>query len=120
MISVSLVRAQIETRMPSAFALYKRPERMAIPTGISSIDELTGGIPMHALTEICGTGKTSVLLSLLARASHDHYCALVDAGDAFDPITAESAGVDLSRLLWVRCGKTKQMHWDRGCCRFPR
>jgi hypothetical protein len=53
-------------------------------------------------------GKTSVLVSVLAQASHEHYCALVDASDAFDPATAQAAGTDLSRLLWVRCGKTKQ------------
>ena len=63
---------------------------------------------MNALTEIYGVGKTSVLVSLLAQASHEHYCALVDASDAFDPITAEAAGTDLSRLLWIRCGKTRQ------------
>jgi hypothetical protein len=108
MMSASLLRAQIETRMPSAFALYKRPERNTIPAGIPVLDEATGGIPKHALTEICGVGKTSVLVSLLARASREHYCALVDAKDAFDPITAASAGVDLSRLLWVRCGKSQQ------------
>jgi hypothetical protein len=27
----------------------------------------------------------------------------VDAGDCFDPASAESAGVDLARVLWVRC-----------------
>lgn len=63
---------------------------------------------MHAMTEICGVGKTSVLVSLLARASREHYCALVDARDSFDLITAGAAGVDLSRLLWVRCGTIKQ------------
>jgi len=63
---------------------------------------------MHALTEICGVGKTSVLISLLAHAAREHYCALVDARDSLDLITADAAGVDLSRLLWVRCGKTKQ------------
>jgi hypothetical protein len=108
MMSASLLRAQIEARLPSAFTLYKSPERQTIPTGISAIDDVTGGVPMHALTEICGMGKTSVLVSLLARASHEHYCALVDAKDAFDPITAGAAGVDLSHLLWVRCGKTRQ------------
>lgn len=102
------LRAQIEARIPSAFVTYKRPEQRTILIGISQIDTMTGGIPMHALTEIYGTGKTSVLVSLLARASHEHYCALVDARDAFDPVTAEAAGVDLPRMLWVRCGKTKQ------------
>jgi hypothetical protein len=30
-------------------------------------------------------------------------CALVDASDSFDPVSAANAGVDLNRLLWVRC-----------------
>ena len=108
MMSALSLRAQIETRLPSAFATYRRPEARMILTGIPQVDDLTGGVPMHALTEICGVGKTSVLVSLLARASHEHYCALVDAKDAFDTGTAEAAGADMSRLLWVRCGKTKQ------------
>jgi hypothetical protein len=103
-----LLRAQIEERIPAAFSAYKRPEHGIIPTGIASIDVLVQGVPLHALTEICGAGKTSVLVSLLARASQEHHCALVDASDAFDPVGAEAAGADLSRLLWVRCGKTKQ------------
>ena len=108
MVPSCLLRAQIEARIPSAFATHKRAERKTILTGISEVDALTGGIPMSALTEVCGVGKTSVLVSLLAHASRQHYCALVDASDAFDPVTAIVAGADLSRLLWVRCGKTKQ------------
>jgi len=30
-------------------------------------------------------------------------CALIDAHDSFDPAGAESAGVALRRLLWIRC-----------------
>ncbi len=30
-------------------------------------------------------------------------CALVDAQDSFDPVGGQNAGVELSRLLWVRC-----------------
>src|SRR5271163_3843847 len=108
MVSSCLLRAQIEARIPSAFATHKRLETRTVLTGISEIDSVTGGVPMSALTEVCGSGKTSVLVSLLAHASHEHYCALVDASDAFDPVTAEAAGTDLSHLLWVRCGKTKQ------------
>jgi hypothetical protein len=102
------LRALIEARIPSAFASHKRLESRTILTGIPEVDSLTGGIPIGALTEISGVGKTSVLVSLLAHASHEHYCALVDARDSFDPATAEAAGADLSHLLWVRCGKTRQ------------
>ena len=35
-------------------------------------------------------------------------CALVDARDAFDPISAEAAGVKLKHLLWVRCKTVDQ------------
>ncbi len=41
---------------------------------------------------------------LAAAAVREEICALVDAGDTFDPASAQSLGVDLSRLLWVRCG----------------
>jgi len=33
----------------------------------------------------------------------EQFCALVDASDSFDPESADSMGVCLSRLLWVRC-----------------
>ncbi len=110
MSSACAIRAQIETRIPSAFAVYRRPEFRNLATGISTIDELIDGIPVSALSEICGVGKTSVLLSLFAQATREErYCALVDAKDSFDPASAQAVGVDLSRLLWVRCGKSKQV-----------
>jgi len=103
------IRAQVEAHIPSAFAVYRRPEFKSIQTGISEIDQLTSGIPISALSEICGVGKTSVLLSLLAYATRqEHYCALVDAKDSFDTASAQNIGVDLTHLLWVRCGKSKQ------------
>ncbi|MGA9475753.1 MAG: hypothetical protein WBV36_25035, partial [Terriglobales bacterium] len=71
------IQSQIEEKLPSAFTVYRRQERGSIPTGIAQIDEAVQGVPLHALTEICGSnlassGKTSVLTSLLARASRDH------------------------------------------------
>lgn len=35
-------------------------------------------------------------------------CALIDARDSFDPRSAEAAGVELQRLLWVRCHSLEQ------------
>jgi recombination protein RecA len=110
--STNLLRSQIEARLPSAFVAFRRPEYKTIPTGIQRIDDLNGGIPISALTEICGSnvassGKTSVLVSLLSSASQNHFCALVDASDTFDPAPAAATGMNLSRLLWVRCGKNK-------------
>jgi hypothetical protein len=112
MASATSLRASIEAQIPSAFAVYRRAEQKTIPTGIPQIDSVTRGIPTSALTEICGSnpassGKTTVLLSLLAQATQKHFCALVDAEDSFDPASALSVGVNFSRLLWVRCGKSK-------------
>lgn len=55
------------------------------------------------------SGCTSVMLSALAEATRTRQesCVLVDASDAFDPASAEAAGIDLARLLWVRCSGTK-------------
>ncbi len=86
------------------------PELEKVSTGISQLDALTGGLVRGSLTEICGaasSGKTSVLLFALACATQrGEICALVDASDAFDPVSAAAAGMEMSRLLWVRCGKT--------------
>lgn len=110
----TLLRNEIEARIPAAFSFCTRQHQGSIPTGIASIDDAVHGIPLHALTEICGSslassGKTSLVMSLLARATQqENFCALIDGTDAFDPVSAEASSVNLSRLLWVRCGKTKQ------------
>jgi recombination protein RecA len=106
------IRSHIEEKLPSAFTVYRRTERGSIPTGIPQIDEAVQGVPLHALTEICGSqmassGKTSLLTSLLAQASRNYCCALVDAGDSFDPGSGQAAGIHWPRLLWVRCGKSR-------------
>jgi recombination protein RecA len=114
MASATLLRAQIEMKIPAAFSLCGRSWQESIPTGIASIDDAVRGIPLHALTEICGSnlassGKTSLVMSLLSRATQqENFCALIDGQDAFDPASAEASGVNLSRLLWVRCGKTRK------------
>ena len=60
------------------------------------------------ITEIVGrmsSGRTSVLIACLRDVTQEgRLAALVDADHAFDPRSAERAGVDLSRVLWVRCG----------------
>jgi hypothetical protein len=60
------------------------------------------------ITEIVGplsSGRTSLFVACLADATGaGGVTALVDADDVFDPAGAARAGVDLRRLLWVRCG----------------
>jgi hypothetical protein len=78
-----------------------------LPTGVSLIDQSFRGLPRGAVTELTGgrsSGKTSLLYSILAQAtSRLEYCAVIDSHDAFDPASAVRYGVDLNRLVWVRC-----------------
>ena len=80
-----------------------------VSSGVAAIDALTGGLPRGCLTEICGpasSGRTTLLLAALAAATRrGEFCVVVDASDALDPQSAAAAGVELERLLWVRCGE---------------
>ncbi len=93
-----------------ASRLAIRPAPEMVSSGIAAIDALTGGLPRGCVTEICGpasSGRTSVLLATLAASTRRaECCVLIDAGDALDPLSAAVAGVDLDRLLWVRCGES--------------
>jgi len=65
-----------------------------------------GGLPGGKLCEIVGpasSGRTSLGLGLLAQATRaGEWVALVDEADAFDPASANTAGVVLPRVLWAR------------------
>jgi recombination protein RecA len=93
-----------------ASRLAVRPVPEMVSSGIAAMDGLTGGLPRGCLTEICGpasSGRTTLLLAALAAATRrGECCVLVDASDALDPHSAATAGVELDRLLWVRCGET--------------
>jgi len=113
-----------------ASRLEIRPAPDMVSSGIAELDVLTGGLPRGCLTEICGaasSGRTTLLLAALAAATaRGEFCAVVDAGDALDPHSAAAAGVELERLLWVRCGEgsgsvSPQRHSDteEARTRFP-
>lgn len=106
------VASALAARVLSPFEYRDRPLVETVPAGIASVDALTGGFPRGSLTEIYGppcSGRTSLLVSALAaRTSASEVCALVDARDAFDPVSAEAAGVKLKNLLWVRCRNVDQ------------
>lgn len=85
----------------------------SLPTGIAAVDLLLGGgIPGGRLSEFAGplsSGRTSLALALLARATRaGGITAVVDATDTFDPPSAERAGVDLQRVLWVRAPRPRE------------
>lgn len=111
MASIAVIRTQVERRLPGALSVRRHAPLETFPTGIAAIDRQIGGIAQSVLTQICvakemSSGRSALLNSLMAQLTRrEHVCALVDASDCFDPISAEAAGVDLSRVLWVRCGE---------------
>jgi recombination protein RecA len=113
MLSAARIRQQIESdladRIPSALTPVPRTSRSIVATGIQCVDELLdGGLPLGAITEVVGpecSGRTSFALSVLAGITQaSKVCAWIDVSDGLDPESAAAAGVELSRLLWVRCG----------------
>jgi hypothetical protein len=72
------------------------------------IDGLLGAFPPGQLSEIVGpwsSGGSSLLLALIARVTTSGgKAAVVDGTNAFDPFSAAAASVDLSAVLWVKCG----------------
>ena len=115
-VKLAALRSRVELalagRVPAPFTYRDRKIVETVPAGIPEIDSLAGGLPRGGLTEICGpscSGRTSLLISALAeRTAHAEVCALVDGRDAFDPQSAEAAGVELKQLLWVRCRNIDQ------------
>ena len=113
--TASHLRAQIEAtlaeRIPSALTPMARVPYPVAPTGIPEIDLLLhGGFPVGALSEVVGpecSGRTSLALAFVASMTQaGKVCAWVDVSDTLHPESAAAMGVDLSRLLWVRCGSS--------------
>lgn len=115
--SAHLLRLQIEAvlseRIPSALTPAPGVIRPAAPTGIVALDErLGGGLPLGSISELAGpecSGRTSLALSFVAGMTQaGRVCAWVDVSDMLHPESAAAIGVDLARLLWVRCGPKPQ------------
>jgi recombination protein RecA len=113
MSAASQLRAYLEAnlakRIPSALTPRPRIPSPSTPTGIHAIDALLhGGLPVGAISEFVGpecSGRTSLALTFVAGMTRAHkVCAWVDISDALHPESAAAMGVDLSRLLWIRCG----------------
>jgi hypothetical protein len=104
----AVLKKQYESVLGGHLDWQTRPQPERVPTGVAEVDAATGGLPRGCLTEIYGpasSGRTSLLLAILAAATaREEVCALVDADDAFHPVSAADSGVRLARLLWVRCG----------------
>lgn len=78
-----------------------------LPMDVAPVDAcLRGGLPRGQLSELsgpCSSGRMTLLLQLMAAATRrGEIVALVDTCDRLDVASAEAAGVDLDRLLWIR------------------
>jgi recombination protein RecA len=106
--AASALKQKFESALGGPLDWQTRPSVETVSTGIGEIDRAIGGLPRGCLTEIVGpasSGRTSVLIAMMAAATErQETCALVDADDAFHPTSAEAAGVELDRVLWIRCG----------------
>ena len=113
MSSAATIRLQVEAALacniPSALTPAQKVIRPVAPTGIAELDTLLGGgLPVGAITEMVGaesSGRTSVALSFLAGIVRGGSVgAWIDVSNMFDPESAAAAGVNLSCVLWARCG----------------
>ena len=104
----SLLRARkLDVTLTSAAASHPVADERAAPTGWPELDiPLGGGVRRGHLSEVIGprsSGGLSLFLAMAAAATaRGEVVGLVDTHDRFDPASADAAGVDLSRLLWVR------------------
>jgi hypothetical protein len=78
-----------------------------LPTGLPDVDALLGGgFPRGQVSEVHGpasSGRTGLVQALVAGSTRrGALAAWMDPRDRLDPISAAAAGVDLSRLLWLR------------------
>lgn len=100
---------QLHPGLGTARALQRRPRPAdsARKSRVRALDELLdGGLQPGGLVEIVGrrsSGRFSILMQTLAAFTcRGDVASLIDLGDGLDPQAASDAGVDLSRLLWVR------------------
>lgn len=113
MASAQALRHQIETalaeRVPAALTPAPRAVREVTSCGNRVLDQiLKGGLPCSSITEFVGkqcSGRTTMSLAYIAAMTQaGNVCAWIDVANELDPLAVAANGVDLDRLLWVRCG----------------
>ena len=104
----SLLRARkLDVTLTSAAAWREADDDRVAPTGSPAVDAaLGGGLRRGHLSEVIGSrssGRSTVFVSMaMAAAARGEVVALIDTHDRFDPLSARAAGLDLTRLLWIR------------------
>ncbi|MEO8481318.1 MAG: hypothetical protein ABI634_03860 [Acidobacteriota bacterium] len=105
--AVQLLETLLQHKKFAGTLVKSRETPRVVSSGFDELDQrIGGGWPMGAISEIVGprsSGRTRVLLSALMMATRQgQVVALVDALDRFDPRSAADAGLDLTRVLWIR------------------
>ena len=99
---------KLDRTLTTALAPLDRVDPSAlVPMDVAPLDAcLRGGLPRGHLSELAGprsSGRMTLLLRMMAAATaRGEIVALVDTLDRLDVASAAAAGVDLSRLLWIR------------------
>lgn len=104
----------------SALIRYEEFSRPAVALALSARESKFGALPLPGLKKLLpnglgrgriaeasgrrSSGCTSVALHVLAQATgRGEICAVIDLYDSFHPGSAQAAGVELDRIVWVRC-----------------
>lgn len=98
-----------EFSKPASTLARERPEPKFGALLLPGLKKLLGkGLCRGAVIELSGrrsSGRTSIAMHVLKQATgRGEICALIDLYDSFHPESASAAGVQLDRLIWVRCG----------------
>lgn len=99
--------AALPTEIISELTWRHEDSPEVLHTNLIELDGLIEGCPRGRITEIIGpvsSGRTTLLHSILAEGARvGEFCAIIDTQNAFDPVSASDSGVDLRRLVWIRC-----------------
>jgi hypothetical protein len=99
---------KLDRTLTTALAPLDRVDPSAlVPMDVATLDVcLRGGLPRGQLSELAGprsSGRLTLLLQMMAAATaRGEIAAFVDTLDRLDVASAAAAGVDLTRLLWIR------------------
>jgi hypothetical protein len=105
--NVAALRQLLAERFPSA----PRTAAGVLATGLPAIDDVCGGLPRGALTELVCTAPScggQLVIGQLLRSTREERqrIALIDAADEFDPQSWPPEY--LSHLVWVRCRSSQE------------
>jgi hypothetical protein len=101
--------AALRQLLAERFPTVPRTTGRVLPTGIPAVDDVTGGLPLSAITEVicaapsCGSQLLIGQLLTATRATRTRV-ALIDSTDSFDPASFDEDL--LAHLVWVRCAST--------------